>query len=210
MGFCKLEANEKTKCEPVSDYDKTKYMAEKLVKNYSVKHAFPTVIIRPVMVYGPGETKNKAKMFRLIQKGIFRIIGNGKNLVSLVYIDDLVKGIILASENKKAVGQVYILSDGEKHTMNKFIAIIAKAEGVKQPSYVPLWLAKITAYVFDFLSKITNVSFPLYKDRVNSLTISRSFDISKAKKELGYNPKINLKEGIKRTVKWYKKHGILN
>jgi len=204
MGPTRHMADETTKCNPVTDYDKTKYFSEIAVR----KSELDWTIIRPTMVYGPGEIRNKAKMFRLIQKGFFAIIGNGKNLMSLVYVDNLIKGIILAGESKSSVKQTYIISDKRTYTMNEFVETIAKNENVRMPVHLPVFIAYISALFFRILS-IFKIPQLLSKDRIKNLTMNHSFDISKAIKELKYDPKISLDEGVKRTVQWYKEKGIL-
>ena len=204
MGPTKNMADETTKCNPKTDYDKSKYFAELAVK----KSGLDWTIIRPTMVYGPGEIKNKAKMFRLIQKGHFFVIGNGRNLMSLVYIDNLVKGIVLAGKSKNAVKQTYILSDKRTYTLNEFVETIARNENVKMPMHFPLFIAYIGALFFRILS-IFKIPRLLSKDRIKNLTMNHSFDVSKAIKELKYDPKITLDEGVRRTVQWYKKNKIL-
>jgi len=204
MGPAKHMADEKTKCNPKTDYDKTKYFSELAVK----KSDLDWTIIRPTMVYGPGEIRNKAKMFRLIQKGFFAIIGNGKNLMSLVYIDNLVNGIILAGENRKSVKQTYIISDKNPYTMNKFIKTIAQQEKVRTPFHIPVLLAYLGAFCFRILS-FFGVPQLLSVDRIKNMTMNHSFSISKVIKELNYNPKISLDDGVKRTVGWYREKRIL-
>lgn len=204
MGPAKHMADEKTKCNPRTDYDKTKYLSELAVRKSNLDWA----IIRPTMVYGPGEIKNKAKMFRLIQKGMFFIIGNGKNLMSLVYVDNLIKGIILAGESKKAVKHTYILSDKHPYTMNEFIKTIAGHEKVRTPIHISVWIAYFWAFCFKLL-RFTGIPQLLSIERIKNMTMNHSFDISKAINELKYEPKISLDEGIKRTVQWYKEKGIL-
>ena len=204
MGPAKHMADEKTKCNPVTDYDKTKYFSEIAVR----KSKLDWTIIRPTMVYGPREIRNKAKMFRLIQKGMFFIIGNGKNLMSLVYVDNLVKGIILAGESKKSIRQTYIISDRNPYTMNEFITTIARQENVKTPIHLPVWIAYIGAFFFRIF-RIFGLPQILSKDRIKNMTMNHSFNISKAIKELNYNPETSLDEGVRRTVQWYKEKGIL-
>jgi len=204
MGPAKHMADERTKCNPKTDYDKTKYFSELVVK----KSKLEWTIIRPTMVYGPGEIKNKAKMFRLIQKGMFFIIGNGKNLMSLVYVDNLVKGIVLAGESKNAIRQTYILSDRNPYTMSEFITTIAKHEKVRVPFHIPVWFAYLGTFCFRLL-RFAGVPQLLSVDRIKNMTINHSFNISKAIKELDYNLETNLNESVKRTVQWYKEKGIL-
>lgn len=204
MGPTKNMADETTKCNPKTDYDKSKYFAELAVK----KSNLDWTIIRPTMVYGPGEIKNKAMMFRLIQRGIFFIIGNGKNLMSLVYVGNLVKGIVLAGKSKNAVKQTYILSDKKNYTMNEFVKTIARQENVKTPIHLPIWIAYIGAF-FSMIFRIFGLPQILSKDRIKNMTMNHSFNISKAINELKYDPKIGLEEGVKRTVQWYKEKDIL-
>jgi len=204
IGPAKHMADETTKCNPVTDYDKTKYLAELAVK----KSDLDWTIIRPTMVYGPREIRNKAKMFRLVQKKVFVIIGNGKNLMSLVYVDNLIKGIILAGESIRAAKHTYILSDKHPYTMNEFIKTIATHENVRMPLHIPVWFAYLGTFCFRLL-RFTGVPQLLSVDRIKNMTMNHSFSISKAIKELNYNPKINLDEGVKRTVQWYKEKGIL-
>jgi nucleoside-diphosphate-sugar epimerase len=195
---------ETTKCNPLTDYDKTKFLSEVAVKKSSLEWT----IIRPTMVFGPGETTNKAKMFQLIQKGWFKIIGNGENLMALVYIDNLIDGIIKASKSKKAVDETYVISDDHSYTMNQFIYTIAKHINVKKPVHIPYVIAATSVIGFKVLS-LFGVPKLLSMDRIRSLTNHAEFSIAKAKSELKYNPKIDLDKGIKRTVDWYKKNKVL-
>jgi nucleoside-diphosphate-sugar epimerase len=204
FGTLKHKADESTICKPASDYDKTKYLSELAVKKSSLKYT----IIRPTMVYGPGEMTNKAKMFRFIQKGLFRIIGDGKNLMALVYIGNLVDGILKAANTKKAISQTYIISDEHSYTMNKFIYTITKSLGVKTPSHLPKCLAYLGAFCFKILSFV-GIQQLLSINRINSLTRSSSFSIAKAKKELNYNPEVSLEDGVRKTTEWYREIGFL-
>ena len=204
MGPTKPMADEKTKCNPETDYDKSKYFAELAVK----KSNLDWTVIRPTMVYGPGEKRNKAKIFRLVQKKVFVIIGNGKNLMSLVYVDNLINGIILAGESKKSIKQTYIISDRNPYTMNEFITTIARHEKVRTPFHIPVWLAYLGVFCFKIL-RFFGVPQLLSVDRIKNMIMNHSFNISKAIKELNYNPEISLDEGVKRTVKWYKEKRIL-
>ena len=206
MGKAREKANEKEECMPITDYDKVKDEAEAVLQKYT--NQIEIIILRPTMVYGPGEIRNKSKLFQLIQKGYFRIIGNGENQMSLLYIDNLIDAILLSALKGKC-GETYIISDEKPYTMNEFTYAIAKELKIKNPNHIPIPLAKSAALFFTFAS-IVNIKPLLTFDRIDNLTSDHSFDISKAKKELGYRPKIGLAEGIKRTVKWYKKKGILS
>jgi nucleoside-diphosphate-sugar epimerase len=206
MGKVKQMADEAVVCNPLTDYDRSKYQSEMVLDKY--KNKIDIVILRPTMVYGPGETRNKAKLFQLIQEGYFTIIGKGNNLMSILYIDNLIDAILLASSKGKP-NEVYIISDKRPYTMNEFVCTIAKELGVKKPKHIPLWLAKLGALFFK-LSRIVGIKPLLTLDRINNLTSNHSFDITKARKKLGYEPRIDLKEGVKRTIEWYKNEDILD
>jgi len=210
MGKCSKMANENTKCKPITPYAKSKFEGERLSLKYFKEYDFPVTIIRSTMVYGPGETKNKLRMIRAIKKGFFRIIGSGKNKISWVYIDNLIEGIILATESKKAIGEIYIISDKNPYSMNEMVKTISKELGVKTPQHIPKWIAWIVAVFFEITSKILKFSPPLFRDRILSLTEGHMLDCFKACNEIGYNPKIGLKQGMKRTIDYYKKNGLLD
>ena len=209
MGPCKPYADEKVQCKPLTPYDKAKYESELVVKKYGEENGLPVTIIRPTMVYGPSEVKNKAKLFQLIQRQILPIIGNGKNLMSLVFIDNLIDGSFLAEKNKKAINQTYVISDEKPCTMNEFICTIARELKVRKPLHIPKVVAYSSAIFFETLARIVKKEPLLSFSRIRNLTSHHSFSIEKAKKELGYKPKINLRQGIKKTIRWYKQKGIL-
>ena len=206
MGEVKQYANEDVSCNPVSFYDKSKYKGELAVREF--KRKFKVIIVRPTIVYGPGELKTRMKMFKLVNKGVFRIIGHGRNLIAMVYVDNLIEGVLLA-DKKGVPGEAYILSDERVYTMNEFFGAIAKEERVKIPGHIPKWLAYPVALAFEVLARISSFNAPLSFERIRTLTISKSFSIEKAKRELGYSPKVGLREGVRRTVGWYKEQGVL-
>lgn len=209
MGKVRQNADEEAPCNPINPYDKSKLESELLIKKFIKKKKIPAIIVRPSMVYGPGETKTKAALFRAIKKRYFVIIGNSNNLIDMSYIDNIISGVLLTTKKKKAIGQTYILTDERAYTMNEFFNTVAKEEGVKKPMHLPKFLAYLIAIPFEILARMIKKGVPLSFERIRTLTTSKSFSIEKAKKELGYKPKIHLQEGIKRTVKWYREKGIL-
>jgi len=209
IGDITYMANECSECHPSTPYARTKYEAEKLAMKCMSDSGIPVTIIRSTMVYGPGEIRYKLKMMKMIKKGFFRIIGDGENQVSWVYIDNLIDGITRASRCDKANGEIYIISDEKPYTMNEFIEAASKALGVKTPGHMPRSIAWIAALFFEGLSKVIKINPPLFRDRIVSLTANHSCDCSKARKELGYNPKVPLEEGLRRMVKYYKDNDLI-
>ncbi|MBF0634583.1 MAG: NAD-dependent epimerase/dehydratase family protein, partial [Nitrospinae bacterium] len=121
-------ANEDSPCAGTDIYQVTKAEGEKAALSYNGKDNLEVMVVRPAMVYGPGDMR-MLKLFRFIANGKFRMIGDGKTLAHPVYVDDLVEGIILAYESKAAPGRVYIIG-GEKHvTLSEWVDAIAKEAG---------------------------------------------------------------------------------
>ena len=167
-----------------------------------------TTIIRSTMCYGPREVSSKLPLMKMIKKGLFMIIGNGENKTNWVYVENLADAVILAAESKKAIGETYIIADKEPVSMNEVANTIAEELEAKKPRHLPKLIAYAAAVLFEVSSKIFRFKPPLFIERVKSLTLDRVFNTSKAK-EIGYNPKVGFREGIKRSVAWYKEKGLL-
>ncbi|MDZ7262165.1 MAG: NAD(P)-dependent oxidoreductase, partial [candidate division KSB1 bacterium] len=148
---------------------------------------------------------------KFIYKGKFRMIGNGRVLYHLTYIDDLVEGIILCGEKEEARGQLYTLGGNEYVTLNELVGMIAEALEVPRPTKrIPVWPVWLAGALCEAMCRPLGIEPPIYRRRVDFFIKDRAFDISKAKRELGYQPKIDLKTGLKLTADWYRQQGWLN
>jgi UDP-glucose 4-epimerase len=190
-------------------YEKTKCEAEKIVMKYSRERGFPTTIIRPDFVYGPYDLR-RLKLYRAIKNGRFLIVGNGKTYLHPTYIDDVVQGFELVMNKPEAIGQIYNIAGPRPITVNEYIEKICEVLDVQTPRIkVPKILALCAAFTFEGLSKLTRKEPFISKNKVDFLTISHGSDISKAKNQLGYHPKVEFKDGIHKTINWYHKCGLL-
>jgi UDP-glucose 4-epimerase len=202
---------------PKRPYEITKAKAEKVVKFYQKEVNIPTVIIRPGIVYGEGRVDLRMmraesaffKMCEMIQKKIYPIFGPGENYFPLVYVSNVILGTLLAAQSDKAIGQIYILTDQKTYTMNEIVKIIANELGVNYKGiHLPLGLSKIGATFLEIIFSVFKKAPPITRTAINYWTSDRVFSSAKAQEELGYQP-IDLKEGVKRTISWYKKNGYL-
>jgi nucleoside-diphosphate-sugar epimerase len=198
--------NEDTPCHPINSYSKSKLKGEQLIKHFSKTYDFPFVIIRPPVVYGPGVSK-ASRVFaflNLINSGRFRIVGDGRNLISLCYIDNLIHGVLLATTEKKAEGQTYFIADERPYSIKEIAQAIAREEKKTLPkNHLPIWVAEILSIGLVIPSKILGFSSPLSRDTIKHLKYSWFVDISKAKKDLDYEPIVNFNDGIRTTVNWF-------
>ena len=185
--------------QPVSSYGRSKLEGEKAVLQY--RERLPVTIIRPPAVYGPRDT-DFFVMFKMIKKGFFPFWGSCT--YSLLYVEDLVRGIILAAEKKEAAGEIFFLSDDMVYTNEDIAAEISEAIGVKAMKIrLPRSLLPFLAFVGQKIDKRGIIN----RDRINDFRYSNwTCDSSKARNELGFRSRIMLREGIKWTADWYRIH----
>lgn len=184
---------------PVSSYGRSKLEGEKAVLKY--KDSIPITILRPAPIYGPRD-RDFYIFFKLLKKGVFPYWG--KCYYSLLYIDDLVRGIILSAEKKEAKGKIYFLSDNRFYTNEEVAMEIASALNTK---VTRLRMPKFIMPFFAFIGERINKQGIINRDKMKELNYSHWIcDARKAREELGFIPKIGIKEGIKWTADWYRIH----
>lgn len=205
----KPPADENFPLKPSNVYERTKAEAEKIVLAYYHEAGLPITIIRPEFVYGPRDVHTLG-LFKAIQRGIFPLIGGGESTLHPTYVDDLTQGFELCVEKQRAVGETYIIAGERYVTVRELATKIAEALGVSPPRFnIPVWLADAVAWLMEASASISDFQPILTRSRVKFFTQNRGCDISKARRELGYEPTVSLEEGLKRTVDWYRKNGYL-
>ena len=204
-----IPANEDTICAPNNLYEKSKYEAEGLVKEFCDKEGLPASIIRPSWVYGPGD-KRTLKLFRAISNKRFINIGDGKTLIHPVYVEDIVQGLMLCASKDEALGQTYIIAGEKAISLEKLMNVIAENCNTHIPRIgIPLWFAKIIAILCEIVYKPFSMKPPISRRRLEFFLKDQYFDISKAQNEIGFKPVYKLAQGIKQTVKWYRDNKYL-
>jgi nucleoside-diphosphate-sugar epimerase len=141
---------------------------------------------------------------------MFRVIDGGKALLHPIYIDDMTSAFLLCAERPEAIGQSYNIAGDHPATIRELSSAIDHSMGRELPKgSIPLWLANLASDIFSVIPGIKGEGAPLTRSRVQFLTNSRVYDISKAKTELGFVPVIDLETGMQKTAEWYHKHGYL-
>lgn len=198
--------NEETPPNPVTPYQKSKRNSE-MISIQAGKDGVPTVIVRPCMIYGPGGYGEFYKFASLMSKGLFPKVGLGKNLTPLVHVEDVVSGLICAME-KGRPGEIYIIASETSIEMDQLRRCIVKSLGVKKPYiYVPGWMALAGAKVLEKLCAALKKEPIVSSQNIRSTIADRTFDITKAKNELGYSPRVSFEAGIQETIDWYRQQG---
>ena len=176
---------------------------------FGLKHDLAVSVIRPSPIYGAGDMRF-LKLFRPINKGMFLMIGDGKPLFHLVYVDDLAQGFLLAGEKDEAVGEVFIISGPEYVSIGKLVALIAEELGKPVPKrHIPVWPVMLAAKMCKRVCNFVGLQPPLYPRRLDFFIKDRVFDSTKARTLLGYNPQVDVRTGIARTAAWYKEKELL-
>ncbi|MCD6459752.1 NAD-dependent epimerase/dehydratase family protein [bacterium] len=189
------------------NYNYTKIESEKKILQACREKKLPGTILRPPYIYGPRDRQLLPRVVSFLKKGKFIFIGSGKNPISLVYVENLVNALYLASENDNAIGEIYHITDGHDISRKEFINLLALKLGYAEPKKsIPVFAAKIACAVLEVISKAVKSKNPpiLNKFRMKFLDTYLTFDISKAKKEIGYNPCYSFDKALDETVKWFK------
>jgi len=200
-------ANEDAPLRPGDVYQETKVDGERLATEAAAQTGIELVIARPSGIYGPGD-RRLFKLFGGVARGRFLLLGNGEIFYHLTYVDDLCDGFRLCGTVTRAAGRTYILAGGEVTTLRELVAITAAVAGVKPPWLrLPVWPFWIAGAACEALCAPFGIPPPIYRRRVDFFTKSRAFDISRARAELGFAPAVGLRDGIGRTLEWYRAQG---
>jgi nucleoside-diphosphate-sugar epimerase len=196
-------ATEEAPYAPGDLYQESKVDGEKLARRYFQEHNLPGVVVRPVGIYGPGDTRF-LKLFKFIYNGKFRMLGSGKVLYHLTYVDDLARGILLAGEKTEAIGEVFTIGGNGYLTLAELVERVAAALNVPVPrKRFPVWPVWFAGLLCEMACRPFGIEPPLYRRRVEFFIKDRAFDISKAKRLLGYQPQVDLDTGLRQTGEWY-------
>ena len=188
-------------------YSRSKVAGERLLARLIREQGAPVTIVRPGWIYGPRDVASFARFAAMIQRGKMVMIGSGCNHIPLIYVRDVAQGILLASEEAQALSRAYILVNDEPVTQHGYLAAIAAELGVPPPRrHIPYRLALTLGTAAETVGRLGQRTSPppVMRYGVQMLGGENRFDISRARHELGFAPQINLAEGVRRSVAWYR------
>lgn len=203
------EIRESDTPQPNTEYGRSKLAAEHYLDTLTPR--LPVVILRPTGVYGPRE-KDYFIMAKSIKQHSDFAVGYQRQDITFVYVADVVQAVFLALTAQIPSGRKYFLSDGEVYQSTTFSDLIHEELG--RPWWIritaPVWVLRIVTFFGEYVGRMTGKVTALNNDKYNILR-QRNWrcDIGPARRELGFEPKVKLKEGVKTTVGWYKEHGWL-
>ncbi len=200
--------DETVQCNPVSDYGKSKLLAEQFLLTF--KGHLPTTIVRLPIVYGPRTFAGLYYFYKIINKGFQIDFGTAETNVG--FVGDIVEGIISAAESPRTIGKIYHLGEDKIYTSREICNAIEKSLGKKTVRLkIPYPALCLVASIFELNAKRTGKK-PFMTRRIIEDYLKHRFwriDMSKAKREFGYETKTPFAEGAKITADWYKKEGFI-
>jgi nucleoside-diphosphate-sugar epimerase len=202
-------ADEDAPLRPGDIYQVTKLEGERLATEAASRSGIELTIARPSGIYGPGD-RRLLKLFRGIARRRFVMLGDGQIFYHLTYVEDLAEGFRLCGTVREAAGRTYILAGGEVTTLEELVERIAQEAGVPPPRLrLPVWPFWMAGAACEVVCAPLGLEPPIYRRRVDFFTKSRAFRIDRARREIGFSPRVGLTDGIRRTLAWYKERGWL-
>jgi nucleoside-diphosphate-sugar epimerase len=194
----------------IDGYTQTKVEAEQQVLHAYRANGLPVVVLRPGFVYGPRDRTVLPRLIDLLRRRHFNYLGGGKRALNCIYVGNLVDAVSLAVEKPAAVGQVYNLTDGEAVSKRRFIEALIHGLNLPpaRPVSPPIWLARIMAAWMEGRARRRGATKApkLTQARLKFMGLNLDFSIEKAKRELGYLPRVSFDEGMRQTIDWYKEN----
>jgi nucleoside-diphosphate-sugar epimerase len=205
--------DESSPYHPYMTYGRSKMLMELAVREFQDRGQIETVILRPTWFYGPGQPERQSAFFRMIRNGRVPIVGDGENMRSMVYIDNLCQAILLCENIPVANGQTYWVADRRPYSMNEITGTVERLmeEEFGLPvAHRRLRLPRAVGEIAQACDAAIQ-GLGLYQQRVHVLsemnkTIACS--IQRAQHDLGYEPMIDLEEGMRRSLAWCYEKGI--
>jgi nucleoside-diphosphate-sugar epimerase len=204
-------ADESFPLAPFPDpYPVTKAAGDMAVRRMISGDHLPAVIVRPDQVFGPGDRMHFGRMADRLRAGRGVIVGSGDNALPLVYISDVVQGLLLALDHERAVGRSYNITNDHRLTQRQFLEAIARAIGARPPRLrVPYRALYAAGYAAERLANRTGARArpPITRLGVAFLGTHSEYAIGRARRELGYEPRVDLRDGVRHAAAWYRDGG---
>ncbi len=194
---------------PKDIYGETKAAAEAWVLAQARADGLATTAVRPGDVYGPGD-RRLLRLFRMVQNGTFVHVGNGRGRRHMIYIEDLLDGLLAAQNHDAAVGEAFFLAGPATISLRDLVELIAAELGVRAPSRrVPYRPVRWLSVAVETMCRPLGVQPPIYPRRIDFFAHDYELDISKARRVLRFDPKVDVREGVRRTIAAYRTEGLL-
>ena len=197
---------------PHAGYGRSKMLMEKELNDAHARGLVEAVIVRPTWFYGPNQPPRQTTFFTMVKEGKAPIVGGGNGRRSMTYVDNGALGLMLAAARDEAAGETYWIADERPYTMNEIVDTIEElleGEFGMEVAHKRLRLPSLASEVAHGVDA-TLQRAGLYNQKIHVLsemnkTIACS--VEKARRELGYEPPVALREGMRRSIAWCLENG---
>src|SRR5436309_83515 len=192
-------------------YSVTKAEGDRLLRRLMLNSGVETVILRPGTFFGPGDHLHFGRMAQKTKDGKALLLGPGNNALPFCYVTDIVQGYMLAAYHEKAPGNVYNITNDRPLTQQEMFDTIADAVGGQRPTlhlpYLPIYMV---ATVAENIYKMAHLKMKPPATQLGAMMFGtdNKHSVEKARRELGYEPKVELREGIKLAAEWFNTGGF--
>ena len=206
--------DEQSPYHPHGAYGSSKQAAEVLVSQAAHAGRIETVIVRPPWFYGPFQPPRQTLFFRMVREGRFPVIGDGENRRSMTYLDNLCQAMLLCATRDSARNRAYWIADRRPYTMNEIVgtveSLLRDDFGIRvkvRTLRLPRLAGRMARVADDAIQAVGRYSQKVHV--LSEIGNSIACSIARAERELGFDPRIELREGMRRSVKWALDHGIV-
>lgn len=192
-------------------YRITKVQGDQLVQRMIARDHLPATIVRPGTIFGQSDRLNFGRTVDRMRAGRNPIIGSGRNALPLVYVTDVVQGLMLCADVDRAEGQAYNIANDQWLTQEEFLRAIAEELDIPFPRLrIPYPIAYAIATAAEQAAMVLHTKDALVtRHGIVLFGTENRHSIDKARTELGYAPKVSVREGIKLACDWYRQHVML-
>jgi nucleoside-diphosphate-sugar epimerase len=199
------DVDERTTLKPYRDpYGDSKIAAEASLREVSSRTGLPVVIVRPGMVYGPGSPGGTKRLAKWAKRGQLPLVDGGRGTAYPVYIDNLIDLLLLCAVHPAAAGETFNAVDDGPVTLGEFLGAYMTMVPTDRAIRLPGWLVQGLAAVIDPLTPGVRLTYVASQMRGRGVVVN-----THAKRQLGWQPKVSLAEGLQRSEEWLRAQGIL-
>lgn len=184
--------------KPSTDYGASKLEAERIVLAAS---ELKTTVLRLPVVYGARDRGNVAKLVEAIRRNRYFIVGDGRNLKSMVAVQNVIDAALIAASDQRAIGRTFIVTDARPYSQREIAATIAELLDCRKPLKLPRWPLFVAGRAADVIEKLTGINLPISSDRIRKLSNNTVYSSAKIEHELGFKPRIALREGLAEAIR---------
>ncbi len=201
--------DESTPTNPDEILGQTKLEAELLIRNRCASSGMSFVILRPTRVYGPRD-RSLLKLFRLIDRDRFIMIGSGEKMMHPIYVGDLVEALVMSLSTEAAGNEVFVVAGPEAVSKRQFCEAVAKALGKSLPRRrIPQSFATTAAWLSEKFFALIGKEPIISRRRIRFFLTSQVCRLDKARAVIGFEPAVGIQEGSERAAQWYRREGWL-